>query len=111
MCLPQLLKYATGSSPTNADLLARMDAGATNGAFAIAFRRNTNAVDVTLWVEAASALDGIAPWRGIATNAAGSWGGAPNVREDASQVPACVLVWDPAPASTNDFLRLRVSKP
>ena len=43
---PNLLKYATGSSPTNADNLARMGCGVSNGIFELRFNRNATAVIV-----------------------------------------------------------------
>ncbi len=102
---PNLLKFATGSSPTNSDSLARLLGGQ-----ALVFNRNTNAVDVTLIVEGASAVTNNAKWNGIATNINGSWGGATNVAEAGATNPVTVTVQDPNPA-TNRFLRLRVSRP
>lgn len=109
---PNLLKYAAGSSPTNADELARLSCAPSNG-FAAVLRRNTNAVDVTLIVEAADAAGDGAPWAGIATNTGGSWGGAVNVAEAGAGSPVIVTIGgaDPAGTATSRFVRLRVSRP
>ena len=48
---------------------------------------------------------------GIATNIAGTWGGATNVIESGTSTPVTVTVQDTAPPATNRFLRLRVTRP
>ncbi len=109
---PNLLKYATGSSPTNSDNLAKLSGTpTTNGFFALNFNRNTNANDITLIAEGNYDLTNSAAWNGIATNIAGSWGGASNVTESGSSTPVAVTIQDPAPPATNRFLRLRVTRP
>ena len=107
---PNLLKFATGSSPTNSDALARMGGVQTNGVLMLQFNRNTNAADTTLIVEAANSVSNGSSWSGIATNINGSWGGATNVAEVGTTSPVSVTVADSSPA-TNRFLRLRVSRP
>ena len=106
---PNLLKYATGSSPTNSDDLARMSGGLSTGLFS-AFNRNTNAVDVTLIIEGADTVTNNAQWNGIATNINGLWAGATNVVETGTTNPFVVTVQDASPA-THRFLRLRVTRP
>ena len=109
---PNLLKYATGSSPTNGDSLARMNGTqTTNGFFALRFNRNTNANDITLIAEGSYNATNDAPWNGIATNLNGSWGGATNVSESGTSSPVSVSVQDIAANATNRFLRLRVTRP
>ena len=108
---PNLLKYAAGSSPTNSDSLAALINTRTNGNFAVRFHRNTNAVDVSLFVEGVSCVTNPAPWDGVATNRYGSWGGAGNVNESGTGTPVTVTVQDTAPLATNRFLRLRVTLP
>lgn len=108
---PNLLKFATGSSATQSDALARMDCTRSNGQFALRFNRNTNAFDITLLVEGSFAATNDAVWTPIATNAGGSWGGATNVSESGASTPAVVTVQDTAPPSANRFLRLRVARP
>lgn len=109
---PNLLKYATGSSATNSDSLAAMNGTQTsNGFLALTFNRNTNANDVTLIAESSSNVTNGAPWRGIATNFNGSWGGATNVTESGTGTPVVVIVSDTATPATNRFLRLRVTRP
>ena len=108
---PNLLKYATGSSPTNSDNLARLNCGLSNEWFLLWFNRNTNAADVTLMVEGAYALTNNAAWNGVATNVRGSWGNAANVAETGATNPAKVTVREPVAAATNRFMRLRVTWP
>ena len=108
---PNLLKYATGSSPTNSDNLARLNCGLSNEWFLLWFNRNTNAADVTLIVEGAYALTNNAAWNGVATNVNGSWGNAANVTETGATNPAKVTVREPVAAATNRFMRLRVTWP
>ena len=108
---PNLLKYATGSSPTNSDNLARLNYGLSNQWFSLWFNRNTNAADVTLIVEGAYAITNNAPWNGVATNINGSWGAATNVTETGATNPVTVTVHDTAAAATNRFMRLRVTWP
>ena len=107
---PNLLKYATGSSATVPDDRARLAEELSNGFFQLRFNRNTNATDVTLIVESAFAATNGAPWRGIATNIQGSWGGAANVAETGTGTPVSVAVREPVPA-TNRYMRLRVTRP
>ena len=108
---PNLLKYATGSSPTNSDNLARLNCGLSNEWFLLWFNRNTNAADVTLIVEGAYALTYNTAWNGVATNVNGSWGNAANVAETGATNPAKVTVREPVAAATNRFMRLRVTWP
>ncbi len=106
-----LLKYATGSSPTNSDNRAQMKSTQTNGLFALKFSHNTNATDLILYVEGAYTTTNDAPWVGIATNNHGSWGTTTNVSEDTGTDPATDVVWDTDATATNRFLRLRVTRP
>ena len=111
---PNLLKYATGSSPTNSDTLARMSgARTTNGLLALNFNRNTNATDVTLIVDGSNTATNDAVWNGIVTNINGVWGGTPNasVNETGTTNPVSVSVTDNTSTGTNRFLRLRVTRP
>lgn len=106
-----LLEYATGGSPTNADGMARLRGALTNTALALLFARDTNAVDASLVVEAAPAATNGASWRGIATNRGGVWSGPAAVSETTGANPVQVAVTDVEPAATNRFLRLRVTLP
>ena len=105
-----LLKYATGSSPTNPDDLSRITGAFTNGLFAARFNRNTNAGDVTLFVERSSDATNGSLWTALATNILGSWSGDTNVTETGPGTPVSVRVTDPDGA-TNKFFRLRVTLP
>jgi autotransporter-associated beta strand protein len=107
---PNLLKYATGSSPTNSDLLANLGAVRNGGVLSLLFNRNTNAVDVTLIVEASAGLTNDASWVGIATNVAGVW--SPPVAVETGVVsPLSVQVPDSASGDERRFMRLRVTIP
>lgn len=107
-----LLKYFTGSSPTNPDNLARLTGMfTTNGSFALQFNRNTNTVDVTAIVEGSFATTNNAPWTGIATNINGTWGSATNVTQVTTGTPAVVTVRDIVPPATNRYLRIRLTRP
>ena len=106
-----LLKYVTGSSPTNSDVLADMGCAQANGAFILNFNRNTNADDVTLIVEGAEAMTNDATWNGIVTNINGTGWNSTDVTETGTTNPVTVTVQDTVPGSTstNRFLRLRVT--
>lgn len=107
---PNLLKYATGSSPTTPDNLAAMSGTRAGGLLSLLFNRNTAATDVTFVVEGAYSIANDAVWNGIATNAGGSWGAATNVSEVGGS-PVAVTVQDNEASATNRFLRLRVTRP
>ena len=106
-----LLKYATGSSPTNTDDRARLAIDFTGGQPGLRFQRDTNATDVTLIVEAADALGPGATWQGLFTNRNGSWGGESNVVESGAGSPRTVVAEDPASPGGSRILRLRVTQP
>ena len=108
---PNLLKYATGSSPTNSDGLARLSIASTSNGIAARFNRNTNAVDVTLVLEKAEVLTAGTAWVAVATNSLGQWHGSVMPTEDLASTPAKVEFLNPAPSAANTFLRLRVSRP
>lgn len=105
-----LFEYAAGANPTNAGSAAWLRALRTNGLFALRFTRNTSATDTTFIVEGALVFTNHVHWTGFATNRNGSWGSATNVSETGGE-PVSVTAVDPAPAGTNRFLRLRVTRP
>lgn len=105
-----LLEYVTGGNPTNVDSTARLNAGRTNGVFALRFTRAVNATDATIYVEGATSAANNAPWAGIAINSNGLWTGA-TVNETGGPNPVNVTVQDTAASATNRFLRLRVTRP
>ena len=107
---PNLLKYATGSSATEADHLARLTATRSGAVYRLRFNRNPDATDVTLFVERTAQLGAGANWEGVATNRNGSWGGAVQVSESGGPTPLQVVVEDDIPA-TNRWHRLRVTRP
>lgn len=109
---PNLLKYATGSAPLLADDLARLVGTVVDGRYGVQFNRHSAATDVTIRVEATSNLTlGAAGWICIASNVAGSWGGASNITEDATAQPSRVTLCDPESASPIRFFRLQVARP
>ena len=108
---PNLLKYATGSSPTDSDGLAAMNAERPAGVLVLKFNRNTNALDTTLIVEGGNTPTNSATWTAIATNAYGVWSGPASVSETGSGNPVAVAVEDTSLSATNRFLRLRVTRP
>ena len=108
--VPNLLKYATGSSPMAPDNLSELGL-ASDGGPTLRFNRNPNATDVTLVIQGADEMSDGATWRGLATNRNGSWGGVPNVSESGQGNPVACAVQDPVPLFTNRFLRLKVTRP
>jgi fibronectin-binding autotransporter adhesin len=107
---PNLLKYATGSSPTNSDDLPRLTATVTGGVLSLRFNRNTNATDVVLVVQASERMADGAAWTGIATNSAGAWL-TPGVTETGAGTPVQVVVPDGVAGASNRYLRLTVTRP
>ena len=110
--VPNLLRYATGSpDPMVPDGLSEITWVVTSRVPVLRFNRNPNAVDVIYLVEGTDALTGNEPWRGLATNAGGSWAGATNVIENSTGSPVVCTVTDPVLMQSNRFLRLRVTMP
>ena len=109
--VPNLLKYATGSSPRVSDDVMLVEWVLNNGVPTLVFNRNPNATDVTLIVQGADEMSDGAAWRGLATNRNGSWGGAANVSESGTGIPVVCTVVDPVALLTNRFLRLKVTRP
>lgn len=107
-----LLEYSQFSLPTNATSTAAMGGGRTNGALQLLFARNTNALDITYIVEAASAATNDAVWQAINSNVHGTgWSDPANAVETGPGNPMAVRVTDPVTDATNRYLRLRVTKP
>jgi len=105
-----LLKYATGSSPTTPDLVARMNASMAAGTLSLVFNRDTNATDVVYVVQGSDSVANNAVWVGIATNTGGVWS-PPVAVETGSGNPVSVRVPDSVTGGTNRFLRLQVALP
>lgn len=110
---PNLLKYATGSSPTNSDHLGRVSATNNGGTLAFEFNWNTNSTDVSLIVEGSSAATDNAMWAGIASNMDGAgWSStSATIATNLATVPPQISVRLINPGGTNRFLRLRVTQP
>lgn len=106
---PNLLKYATGSSPTVPDDIARVTGAIAAGALNFTFNRNTNAVDVTIIVEQSDNVSNDAVWTGVTTNALGVWN-PPVVTEMGAGNPVSATVAGSSAASSG-FMRLRVTIP
>jgi hypothetical protein len=106
---PNLLEYATATSPTNKLSVARLTGVWTNGSFAVRFPR-ANADDITWRVERAWDLSGNASWDTIAMKqGAQPWSGPAVVEETDNGSGKLVLVYDPDSSATQHYLRLRVS--
>ena len=106
--IPNLLRYATGSSPLVPDDFTQVRVGLGEGGPALTFYRNTNAGDVVIVLEQ-SAAD-LAQWAGFATNIGGSWGAAPVVESGTGQ-PVSVQALLPAVPDGRQALRVRVLQP
>ena len=109
--VPNLLKYATGSSPRISDDVMLVEWVLNDGIPTLVFHRNPHATDIALRVEAADEMSDDAFWRGVATNLNGFWGGAANVSEIGTGFAFVCTIVDPEPVRTNRFLRLRVTRP
>jgi hypothetical protein len=107
---PNLLEYATGGNPTNADEVASLAVARTNGFLWLRFTRDANATDVKLIVEGAYSITNNTPWAGIATNAEGLWSGSVPVIETGGN-PRDVAVQDSVANATNRYMRLNVTRP
>ena len=94
---PNLLKYATGSNPTNADNLAQMNSGNNQRVVRAQFNRDTNATDLTLIIEGACTSTNDAIWNGIATNIHGSWGATTNYTKTPPPIPPASSCGTPTP--------------
>lgn len=109
---PNLLKYATGSSPTNSDNVAALSSfHSSSGVADLRFNRNPNASDVSIIVEYKNDLMTDLTWRGLATNRHGLWSGSATISEESSSAPVGVSVKVDMSDSTNIFLRLHVTRP
>ena len=108
---PNLLKYATGSNPTNADGLARLQTTLMDGACVLRFNRNPDATDVTLLLETTRDLHRNPSWSPIATNTQGIWTGLADISESATNQPVSVTVRPAVPSAAQSFFRLQVSRP
>jgi autotransporter-associated beta strand protein len=107
-----LLEYVTGASMTNFDQIARMSAAITNDStLELVFTRDTNAIDATLIVEGSYATTNDATWVAVNVNSNGVWNSPATVSETGGPNPVTVTVQDTAPAATNRFLRLHVTRP
>lgn len=108
---PNLLKYATGSSATQSDDLARLIASVRDGLFTMQFNRNTNATDVTLYVESCTSLAPAPSWTVIAANRAGTGWNSTQVSETGSGTPVVVTVSTNTAGTNSLFMRLSVTAP
>ncbi|MEK7951415.1 autotransporter-associated beta strand repeat-containing protein [Luteolibacter soli] len=113
--LNNLLEYALGSDPNNADASIAPQASQVGNKLRIAFHRNTEASDITITVVAADQLAG--PWTAIATSTNGAAfvpvAGA-TVQEQGNPPLKSVQAEDiyliPDPAHPKRFLQLEVHR-
>lgn len=103
-----LLEYATGGADGTLDTMPLWIGLWTNNLPRPYVRRDTNAVDATLIVEAA-AVPG-SNWVGVATNVLGQWNAAAGIVESGSN-PVVAVVAGAASTATNRCLRLRIIRP
>jgi len=112
--VPNLLKYATGSSPTNSDMVSRIRPGPVLGGYpSLQFWRNTDSTDVILHPEFNDSLTNKAGWVIPSYCQAGVWSGPASVSETGAGNPVLVTVQDIRPLTPGKprFMRLRVIKP
>jgi hypothetical protein len=115
--IPNLLEYALGLNPTNADPHSQLSAVivSTNNSvwFGCSFPRNTNASDLSFRIQAASSLTN-QTWTDLASRTNGfGWTGPSLVSETTAVNPVTVTVLNPQSILTtsNRFMRLRVTAP
>lgn len=109
--IPNLLKYATGSSPTNSDDASRLDIDVSNGVMSVIFNRNPDADDISIIVETTDSLTNGLSWSGIATNRNGIWTGPSVVTESATGSVIRVRARDIQSDADVRFGRLRITFP
>ncbi len=113
--IPNLMEYALGNNPTVGVYRTATTHGRSNGWFQISFTRNADATNLAYHVEAATFLTNGGDWSCILSNinATGWFGPAVDSYSESasSNGIAAVIVTDIAPAATNRFLRLRVTRP
>jgi len=115
--VPNLIEYAAGLIPTNA--AARAWLTVNHGPYDTAdrlfvdFLRNTNAHDISFFVEATTDLQANT-WSCISSNLAGiGWAGAPVLEtpDTASRIHIRAYDTQPTVNFTSRFLRVRVTQP
>lgn len=106
--VPNIVKYANGSSATLAAPQAALSLLDNAGLQQLTFNRNRNALDVVIEVEASTGLAG-ASWEVIATCQLGSWTPANVITESGTGPSASADVKDPGAGSARRFYRLRVT--
>ena len=105
-----LVKYATGSSATESDGLARPSFSTTDGVVSMHFNQDPEVMDATLYVEASDELSA-GSWEILATHQFGSWIQSGGVVLTGDGNPVSVSVEDPAIDAPSRFYRLRVTRP
>ena len=110
--IPNLLKYATGSSPTNADAIPLLRAYTAGGQRMLEFHRQPELPDAVIRLEFTTEPSITPNWYLIATyiNGAWTWFGDPIIHETAGD-PVTVTVSDLGPSFSNYYWRLRVIYP
>jgi hypothetical protein len=104
-------EWATGSIPSNANSIVRLDIGSTNAHQQVLFTRNTDATELTLTVQCTTDLTDTNAWTGVATNVLGVWTPPAVVSESGSGNPVDVNVSVGLTNASAAFYRLHVSQP
>ncbi len=110
--IPNLLKYATGSSPTNADAIPLLRAYTAGGQRMLEFHRQPELPDAVIRLEFITDPSLTPNWLLISTYINGAWAsfGDPIIHETAGD-PVTVTVSDLGPTYSNYYWRLRVIYP
>jgi len=104
-------EWATGSDPTNALSLVPLTMLVESNSPSLHFTRNTNATDVTIYVQQSTNLLNSAGWTGLATNAAGTWTPPGAVIESGPTSPRDVQIGLSATNAPASYYRLHITRP
>ena len=107
---PNLLEYAWGNNPTQAEAAIKVRMTMTNGAGRVVVQRVNAATDVVYYVEGSYQVTAQV-WSVLASNVLGSWSGGATVDDNNTGAVHEVRVVDPVSGATNRYLRLRVDRP
>jgi hypothetical protein len=108
--IPNLLKYATGSSPSNSDDLPLLRAYTAGGLRMLEFHRQPDLPDAVIHLETTTDPSLTPDWGLISIYTNGAWDWDPIIHETAGD-PVTVTVSDLGPSFSNYFWRLRVTYP
>jgi microcystin-dependent protein len=105
-------EWASGTNPTNAQSFARLMIDSGTDVVNIKFSRNTNATDVSLFLERTTGLNNASNgWTGLVTNVAGAWTPPGGVVETGATNPVNVTASDQKTNVPAANYRLRIQWP